>query len=195
MQVLRHYREVLGRDVAGLDTAALDWRPTTAAVSIATILLHIAAVEYLVISAVTAQPEGMEPVDRALWEALLPGFARELGLAPCTGRPLSHYTDLLGRVRGKTEALLADSWRPVDLEFAQQALLDRLELEPGQRDAVGAPLGLPMSIAEGGDKELVVLALIAHESYHRGHITQTKFLRRTRADFASRATTNPPGGT
>ena len=179
MLALQRYREVLLRDIEALDTAALDWQAAPQAVSIGTSLLHIAAVEFLVMSAVaTAREDARLSPDRALWSALQPGFARELALSPCTGQPCSHYADLLQRVRSDSEAALNADWQPLSLEQAQQSALGQLGLDPDQQRRLQAPLGLPLSIADGTRRESLILALIAHESYHRGQITQSKFLHR-----------------
>ena len=90
------------------------------------------------------------------------------------GQPLSHYSDLLTHVRRHTERVLEQRWRPVDIERAQREVLDRLE--PGERRDLNAPLGLPVTDVGEAEKGLVVSALIAHEEYHRGQVTQTKFL-------------------
>ena len=179
MQALQRYREVLLRDIESLDTAALDWQAAAQAVSIGTSLLHIAAVEFLVMSAVAVHrgDAGAGP-DRALWLALQPGFARELAQPPCVGQPRSHYTRLLQQVRSASETVLNADWQPLSLEQAQQTVLDRLGLDRDQQDRLQAPLGLPLSIADGTQRETLILALIAHESYHRGQITQGKFLYR-----------------
>ena len=170
LRLLRHHRAILERDIAGLEPAALDWRPTPQAVSIASLLLHIGAVEYISIAAVA----GADGDDDALWPALRRGFERNLGIGPVAGQPLSHYSDLLTRVRRHTERVLEQPWRPVDIERAQREVLDGLE--PGDRRGLNAPLGLPVTVVGDAEKGLVVSALIAHEEYHRGQVTQTKFL-------------------
>jgi uncharacterized damage-inducible protein DinB len=180
MLALQRYRDVLLRDIEALDIAALDWQAAPQAVSIGTSLLHIAAVEFLVMSAVAMSRDDARPSpDRALWSALQPGFARELALSPNTGQPCSHYVDLLQQVRSASETALNADWRPLSLEQAQHTVLERLGLDPDQQRRLQAPLGLPLSIADGTRRESLILALIAHESYHRGQITQTKFLHRS----------------
>jgi len=179
MQALQRYREVLLRDIEALDITALDWQAAPQAVSIGTSLLHIAAVEFLVINAVAIFGDDVRSQpDRALWSALQPGFARELALSPRTGQPCSNYVDLLQQVRSASETVLKTDWQPVSLEPALQIVLDRLGLDNHQQRQLQAPLGLPLSIADGTRRESLVLALIAHESYHRGQITQSKFLHR-----------------
>jgi uncharacterized damage-inducible protein DinB len=178
----RTYREILLRDIAPLDVAALDWQAAPQALTIGTSLLHIAAVEFLVMGAVALQrADADHGPDRQLWQELRPGFARELALTPCRGQPRSHYTDLLQRVRHASEAILQREWAPVPLAQAQLALLERLQLDADQQRRLQTPLGLPLSIADGTRREPLILALIAHESYHRGQITQSKFLHRLAA--------------
>jgi uncharacterized damage-inducible protein DinB len=179
MLALQRYREALLRDIEALDTGALDWQAAPQAVSIGTSLLHIAGVEFLVMSAVAMSRDDARPKpDRALWSALQPGFARELALSPCTGQSCSRYVDLLQQVRSASETVLSADWQPLSLEQAQQSVLGQLGLDPDQQRRLQATLGLPLSIADGTRREPLILALIAHESYHRGQITQSKFLHR-----------------
>lgn len=180
MQDWQIYREVLLRDIASLDVAALDWRPAAESITIGTSLLHIAAVEYLVIGAIELQRGRAGPSsDRSLWPMLQPGFARELQQAACAGRPCSFYTDLLQQVRSAGETVMKADWQALSLQQALKNLLVRLGLDPGQQQRLQAPLGLPLSIADGTHREPIMMALIAHESYHRGQITQSNFLYRT----------------
>jgi hypothetical protein len=175
LRLLRDHRTVLERDIDALEPAALHWRPRPEALSIAALLLHIGAVEYVAMSAVAAAQCGGDGFDRALWPALRHGFERNLGLPPAPREPLSHYSGLLTRVRHESEAVLEEPWQQMDVERAQRELLD--VLEPGPRQGVNAPLELPVAVVGEGDQQLVASALVAHEEYHRGQITLMKFLR------------------
>lgn len=183
MQALTQYRDVLLRDIASLDTATLDWQPVASAVSIGTGLLHIAAVEFLVMTSVAlARDSSASAIDLDVWNALRPGFARELDEFPCQDKPLTHYLQWLERVRATTLVELARESRPIDLDQALSAVLAQLDLDPAKRDRLLAPLGLPFSVVAGAEPTSLVLVLIAHESYHRGQITQTAFRYRLQRD-------------
>jgi uncharacterized damage-inducible protein DinB len=176
MQALQLYREVLLRDIAGLDTDALDWQPVAQATSIATGLLHIAAVEFLIVaSIVRAQGRAANPFGQDAWRALRPGFARELGEPPCRGKPLAFYLSWLQQARDASLMAFARDWIPFDPDLALAATLDQLDLDPEQRRHLQMPLGLPFSAIDTARPDSLALALIAHESYHRGQITQSKF--------------------
>jgi uncharacterized damage-inducible protein DinB len=185
MDTLRRHRDVLLRDIGALAPDALDWQARSRATSIGTMLLHIAAVEYLVITAVARTRDSTSAIDHDLWQQLLPGFARELGIAAMRERPLTHYLALLGQVREVTEAVLCVPWQRLDLTDGAQRALDALAVPSEWRVPLSAPLGLPFTLADGERVDSLRFALATHESYHRGQITLTAFLRRSVAPDAS----------
>ena len=183
---LAHCRAVLVRVMAGQGVAELDYRAFPDAKSNGEILLHIAGFEFLVLA--TARSARGERIDPEPWAQLKPGFAREAGFTPPTGRELSAYLGHLDQVRQDTMAhLLGDSTRR-DLE-AERFAISRVaqELSVADREAdkncyERLARGVSTSFSDDGAVDPrgmvdIPALLLLHETYHRGQLTLNKYIR------------------
>ena len=183
---LAHCRSVLVRVTVGLGVTELDYRAFPDAKSNGEILLHIAGFEFLVLAgARLAQGERIDPEP---WAQLKPGFAREAGFTPPTGRELSAYLGHLGQVRQDTIAyLMADSTRR-GLEAERFTILQLAqELSATDREADRScyerlARGVSTSFADDGSVDSrgmvdIPALLLLHETYHRGQLTLNKYIR------------------
>src|SRR3954464_39537 len=104
-QLLEDTRSQLIANLARVPGKATDWEVVPGAITIGESLLHIAAVEFLFATALTSDADG--PIRPELWRQVSGGFARELGIAPPRGRPVSAYLARLAEVREMTRTALA----------------------------------------------------------------------------------------
>jgi hypothetical protein len=182
---LEHGRAVLLRVTRSLGVEQLDYLLFPDSKSIGEMMLHVAAFEFLMVSGANFQ-NGEKP-DHNLWLSLKPGFAREAGFDPPSGYALSHYADLLGRVREITNRYFGVSTERRMVardDFPIRPLAVALGAgdpggDAGAYDRLAAGVGT--SIVDDGPKatdgrtDLVAL-LQLHESYHRGQITFQKYV-------------------
>lgn len=143
-------RRQVKKYVEGLTAEQLSWHPNEKAESIATVLLHIAAVECSWIG----EDIMRRPMD-AEWKI---AFPIRFGMPQITGQPLDYYMKTLDVVRDQTKA---------DLKTLEDEDLDRLimPLDPGDPDNTSQ-----FSL------EWILYHVIDHEAHHKGQIAVMKRL-------------------
>ena len=185
MNELEHCRSVLLRTIKGLSRERLEFRIFPDSKSIGELLLHVAGFEFAIISGPRLLA-GHTP-DHRLWRKLKPGFSRETGFPPPSGRSLDDYIETLAEVRELTISYVGENAERrmlLKTRFSIAALAALLRDNDPEPDVVRyekLAAGICASINddgaenERGETNLVNL-LQQHETYHRGQITLQKYL-------------------
>ncbi|MEM9016451.1 MAG: hypothetical protein AAGC68_05510, partial [Verrucomicrobiota bacterium] len=183
---LEHCSSVLRRVTVSMEDESMDWLVLPDAKSIGEIFLHMAAFEFLMISAIKRKA-GKE-IDHELWQQLKAGFSREAGFDPPAGISKEDYFELIDVVRMKTRAFFEErDWEPkvprenVDIAgLAQELALKDTEVDPSVYDRLRKGVGTSFvddgAVLEGDSVDMHEI-LRLHETYHRGQITFQKYLR------------------
>ena len=100
MNELEHSRGVLVRAINNLSTKEIDFLIFPDSKSIGELLLHVAAFEFLMVSA--SGLINKEEPDLDIWHKLKPGFSREGGFPGPKGYPLDHYLRVLAEIRERS---------------------------------------------------------------------------------------------
>lgn len=159
----RWSRKILLSDLRGLPPSALDWKVRPDSVTIGSTLIHIAAIEYSVTTALIERRPPKEEWNTPMWKILRPGFHRKFPKEVSTEQSLQSLLRILEDVRRRFRETLV---RMTD--FRMDETVEWYEDDHELEDERFRTYTL---------RELLY-RLIGHEQYHRGQLTFLKYLAR-----------------
>lgn len=190
LDYMNKHQDILLGDLESLPEENLHEKIFDDTMTVSASILHTAAFEFLLTSAIKA--DRGEELDTDLWERLEAGFPRDLGVEEPprdlqfkdesrrefidgTDQDLQYYMDILREVRAQTESVLRKEGTPK---------FEGIELEPVIEELVGSPeesaalsLSTESKLSSFENQPVDVRkAIVQHESYHRGQITFMKYL-------------------
>lgn len=190
LDYMNKHQDILLGDLESLPEENLHAKIFDDTMTISASILHTAAFEFLLTSAIKA--DRGEELDRDLWKRLEAGFPRDLNVEEPprdlrfkdeperefidnADHDLQYYMDVLREVRAQTESVLREEGTPkfegVELEPVVEELVDSPE------DSTGLALEVEAKLQSFEDQPVDVRkAIVQHESYHRGQITFMKYL-------------------